>query len=237
MSHIKRFGNIMRNVLTIAIIFIQLASFAQNTISDNSYLDESFIEFKIKLENSILKKDSQKLEELLYDRILDCCDSFDCAGFDGCKKSDFIKIFFGDSNSLHWNKLKQIVRYGFLRMKDTVKYKHIITSRDSLIFRAPFYSLRPKEVMILAENLNVRNEPSFNSRILSSVFFNKYICYTDENGLAKIYNDDWIKLKLPNDSYGFVLKEYTSEEVDRTLKVAKINGEWKIIEYFCDLNI
>lgn len=228
----------MKKILYITILFIPFLSLSQNPIKDESYLNESFIEFKVKLEYSIQKKDKHLLKELLYDKVLDCWDSYNCAGFDGCDKNDFINTFFDDSLSLHWNMIRQVVRYGFARNSDTVNYKHITEPRDSLIFYAPSYStIKVGNVMILAENLNVRKEPNTNSKILKTISYKIYPCYTDDTGFVTIYNEDWIKLKFDDGISGFVSWKFTSEKINRNLKIAKINDEWKIIEYFCELNI
>jgi len=208
-------------------------SFSQNPINDESYIDESFFDFKVRLEFAIIKKDKELLKKLMYDKILECWDSFDCAGYEGCDKNDFIDIYFKDSLSPHWKTLKNVVKFGFSRYKDTINYKHIKEPRDSLIFQAPSYSLKNGEVMILAKDLNVREEPNNKSNILKTISYQPYSCELSDDGYVKIYDDSWIKLKFNVGTEGFVNQKYTSESIDRNLKVAKINGEWKIIEYFC----
>lgn len=173
----------------------------------------------------------------MSDTILECWDSFNCAGYEGCDKNDFINIYFKDSLSPHWKTLKKVVKYGFSRYKDTTNYKHIKQPRDTLIFKAPSYSLEIGEIMILAENLNVREQPNINSKVLKKISYNSYSCQVNDTGYVKIYNDSWIKLKFDDGTQGFVSENYTSEIIDRNLKVAKINGEWKIVEYFCQVNI
>lgn len=228
----------MKQIVYLAFLFIPFISLSQHSIQDDSYLDQSFIEFKVKLEYSIYKKDKNLLKALLYDKVLDCWDSFDCAGFDGCDKNEFISTFFEDSLSPHWQMLKQVVRYGYSRRKDTTHYIHITEPRDTLVFNAPSYSTpEAGKVMILAENLNVRKEPNSNSKILKTISYATYPCSTDESGYVKLYANNWIKLKFKDDTFGYVASQFTSETIDRDLKIAKINGEWKIIEYFCNMDI
>ena len=227
----------MKKILSILIIILSFCAFSQNSICDESYLDESFLDFKIHLEYSIVKKDKVLLKKLVSDTILECWDSFDCAGLEGCDKNDFINIYFNDSLSAHWRTLKKVVKYGFTRTRDTINYKHIKKNRDTLIFVAPSYSLKLGEIMVLAENLNVRKRPDINSKILKTVSHNKYSCELWDNGYVREYNNDWIKLKFNDGTEGFVNVIYTSQIIDRNLKVAKINGHWKVIEYFCQMDI
>ncbi len=228
----------MKYLLYITLLFIPFLSLSQHTIKDDSYLDESFIEFRVKLEYSILKKDKHLLKELVYDKVLECWDSFDCAGFEGCDKNDFMTIFFNDSLSSHWNMIKQVVRYGFKRESDTINYVHISEPRDSLLFSAPTYStIKVGNIMILAEHLNVRKEPNTNSEVLKVIHYGTYPCHTNDSGYTKFYNADWIKLNFEDGTNGFVHWKFTSEKINRTLKIAKINGEWKIIQYLCELDI
>ena len=192
-------------------------------INDESFIDETFWDFKVTLENCVLNKDKKALKNKLNDNVIECWDAFDCAGKDGCDKNSFIDIFFKDSNSEHWNILKRIIRFGFKKIEDSKGY----------YFVGPSYTEKDTLVIVLADSLNVRKEPSLQSKVLKTVSYGYYQCATDESGLPIIFNDSWYKLIFENGEVGYISKEFTNKVIDRRLKVAKVHGVWKITEYYC----
>jgi hypothetical protein len=84
----------MRNIIYITLFFLSTSVLAQSISNDQSYLDNDFWEFKIRLANCTINKDKVALSELLSDKVLDCWDAYDCAGFSGCDKENFIQTFF-----------------------------------------------------------------------------------------------------------------------------------------------
>ena len=175
------------------------------------------------MENCVLNSDKDSLEKILSDKVIECWDAFDCAGLEGCDKKMFIDIFFKNSDSKHWNMLKQILRCGFKKVEDSTGY----------YFVGPSYTEREHSIIVLAENLKVRNEPSLQAKVLRTVSQGYYPCATDESGFANIYNDSWLKLLFDNGETGYILKELTNKAIDRRLKVAMVNGVWRITEYYC----
>ncbi|PQJ79150.1 hypothetical protein BTO18_08195 [Polaribacter porphyrae] len=218
---------------------------SQSISNDESYLDNDFWEFKIRLANCVIKKDKEALKNLLYDKVLDCWDAFDCAGPEGCNKEQFINTFFKTKKSKHWDILQKSIQIGFRKVVDTTNYKHINIKRDTVVFEAPSFSKDfvtndASKVIILAENLNLRKNPTLKSTILTKISYGAYNCEIDENGSITTYFGDkieWIKISLNDGVTGYVSKKFTSAYLDRKIKVAKINGEWKIIMYLCNLNI
>ena len=43
---------------------------------------------------------------------------------------------------------------------------------------------------------------------------------------------DWLEIYLENDKMGYIAEKYTSYKIIKELKIAKVNGEWKIIWYY-----
>lgn len=231
-------------VLLVCILFCNII-FSQSLSNDESYLDNDFWKFKVRLANCTIKKDKEELKDLLSDKVLDCWDAFDCAGPDGCNKEQFINTFFNDKQSKHWDILQRTIQFGFSRILDTTNYKNINTTRDSLVFEAPSFSKKSfredaSKVIILAENLNLRAKPSINSEIITKVSYGVYNCKTDESESTVIYfqdNIEWIKISLKNGTTGYISKKFTSKYLDRTIRVAKIKGKWKLIMYYCNINL
>jgi hypothetical protein len=233
-----------KGVILICILFFNHIN-SQSITNDESYLDNDFWEFKIQLANCTIKKDKEALKKLLYYKVLDCWDAYDCAGPEGCDKEQFINTFFNNKESKHWEILQKSIQIGFRKVTDTINYKHINTKRDPVVFEAPSFSKHFKnidaaKVIIIAENLNLRAKPTLKSAVLAQISYDAYNCETDENGSITTYFGDtmeWIKVSLNNGIRGYVSKKFTSAYLDRKIKVAKINGEWKMIMYRCNFNI
>jgi hypothetical protein len=43
---------------------------------------------------------------------------------------------------------------------------------------------------------------------------------------------DWIEISLPEGGTGYVAMRYTSYPIAKNLTIARVKGEWKIIEWF-----
>lgn len=80
----------MKNIIYITLFFLSTSVFAQSISNDQSYLDSDFWEFKIRLANCTINKDKVALSELLSDKVLDCWDAHNCAGFPRGDKAAFI---------------------------------------------------------------------------------------------------------------------------------------------------
>lgn len=233
----------MKKILLLISVFSAVSLFSQSIGDDQSYLDDDFWLFKMNLANCIIKKDTTALSNLLYDKVLDCWDAYGCAGKNGCPKEQFINTFFGDEKSKEWDVLKKIVQFGFYRRIDSTKYEHVEDKMDKHVFQGPSFSYnnwQPSKILVLAENLNVRAAPSTDSKVLTTVSYGEYNSETEETGYISIFFGDkmeWVKIYLKDGTVGYVAKKFTSEFIDRTLTVGRINGNWKIISYYCHLNI
>jgi hypothetical protein len=137
------------------------------------------------------------------------------------------------------------VQFGFYRTIDTTKYKHIDEKMDSIVFKGPSFlqntlDEKSTKTFVLAKNLNLRAKPSINSKVLKTISYGAYNCETEETGYISVYfgnQIEWIKLILKDGTTGYVSRKFTSEYLDRTVTIAKVNGKYLIVSYFCHLNI
>ena len=201
---------------------------------------DSFQVFEVQLEKCIVQKDNKALKELLYDRILDNWDSFDCAGWEGCEKEMFINMFFSDTTSPHWDMMSLLLQQGFCLTKDTLKYRFVEDTIYGNIYTAPAYlevqSSYPDTLFILNNSTALFQQPSLQSTIIRRINTGKYRYVIDEEEYPMVYDPnsvEFLKLILKDGKQGYVELNRTSVRIDRTLRVAMINGEWKIVEYFC----
>lgn len=226
-------------------VFVSLVTYGQNEPVKKPVKDDSFLAFRTKLESCVAEKDKEALKGLLYDRIRECWDAFDCAGASGCPKEEFIEVFFRDEKSPHWDMLSNLLKHGFYKANDTIRYEHISHHRDRIVYISPAYLKDFNEdgdlVMVLVESLNLRYGPSKNSKVIKKIPYGPYKYLEDDMGYPEIYYSDddmeWIKLILTDGIQGYVARKHTSEHINRRLRVARIEGQWKIIEYYCEMNI
>lgn len=201
---------------------------------------DGFKKFQKKLEKCIAERDTATLESLLYDRILENWDSFDCAGEAGCEKEDFIEVFFKQMDHGHWEKMVMILGEGFYSEVDTFQYKHIHHKREDKVYIAPAYLQEVSDtnstIMIMHDSVKVMRKASPEAELLTIIDRGvvKYIEDEYEYPLT-IEGEDgdyWIGIII-NGEEGYVKESYTSDIIRRQLKIAKIEGEWKIVEYLC----
>ncbi len=226
------------------LVFIILVLLSSNTfcqiIIDESYKEESFWVFKNQLESAILNKNLVKLKVLLADRINVSKD--DCA-YNGCPKDEFIKMIFADTTNEEytdgvWNEFLRIIRFGFYVQIDENKEYPVL--HDELVFKAPSYLKTTdlgNSVLILAENVNIREKPSLSAKIIRKATFEKFDCdcniMTYQNTtFQKKEGIDWLEIKLGKNKIGYVAVKYTSYSISKQLTIGKVKGRWKIISYY-----
>ncbi|MFY7669570.1 SH3 domain-containing protein [Tenacibaculum sp. MEBiC06402] len=228
----------MRKIFVfICLIFWSNLTFGQ-LINDESYKDKSFWEFKTELEYCIVKKDLNKLRSFLASGILvakDACSQPECS------KDEFMQYFFGDGgdNEAAWNELLSVVRLGFFKTQKRDLF-YTLKKSEAGYFAAPSYLNKintDKEVIILGENVNIRQKPSLKAKVLRMVSYEKFKCDCNivDNKPTTIQNVDgiqWLEIKLPNGETGYVSLDLTSYKIEKEITIGKINGKWKILSYY-----
>lgn len=200
-------------------------------INDQSYFDADFIIFKSKLIQAINKKDSLTLSSLMDDTVFGLKDE---CGIKGCSKADFFKYSFSTNDDSNWLELSKIVRFGFLRKLKSHPYG--LTKMKEQVYQAPSYLDKfdyEKNTAILGENVNIRELPSVDSKVIDKLSFEIVSC---ECGTSNMKKDSftesdgirWVKIRLKDGRTGYVAEKYTSNIIWREITVIKINGEWKI---------
>jgi hypothetical protein len=221
----------MRSFLLL--LTISINSYGQ-IINDESYLDLEFLKFKTELLNCVIQKDTSKLKEFLAERVFE---SKDVCGYPGCSKNELIKYYFTENSEDSWKTMLTILRFGFSRLEDE-NPKNIIP-HDKIIFQGPSYLKKvdtENELIILAENVNIRKQPGLKSEIIRTTSYEVFKC--DCNILTmtdKTHQTadgiNWIEIKLGKNEIGYVSSELTSHELIKEMTIAKVNGKWKIISW------
>lgn len=224
----------MKKSIYIIIIFLGLQTHAQ-LIFDESYLDLDFLKFKNELLQCIIAKDKEKLKTFLADFVFE---SKDTCGYPGCPPDEFMKYYFEESSEDSWKDMFKIIRFGFSRIEDTNPEN--IVPHATLIFREPSYLKNvdtANEVIILGENVNIRENPSLQSKVIRRASFEKFNCDCNITTMKKskvqtVDGIDWLEIKLKSGEIGYVSLNLTSYNLIKEMTIAKINGEWKILSFF-----
>lgn len=228
----------MKKLILVLCFFYISNSISAQYIQDESYKDKSFWEFKTELEYCIIKKDLNKLRSFLASGILiakDACNQPECS------KDEFVKFHFGDreTNEDTWNELLTVVRLGFFKTQKRDLF-YTFKKSESGYFAAPSYLNKintDKEVIILGENVNIRQKPSLKGKVLRIVSYEKFKCDCNildykPTTVQSVDGLQWLEIKLPNGETGYISLDLTSYKIDKEMTIGKINGKWKILSYY-----
>ncbi|WP_271784413.1 SH3 domain-containing protein [Aquimarina algiphila] len=224
----------MRNFIYILIGFLGLNTNAQ-LINDESYLDLEFLKFKTELLHCVIQKDKEKLKGFLANRVLE---SKDTCGYPGCTKDEFIKYYFEENSEESWKNMLTILRFGFSRVED--ENPNNIIPHDKIIFQGPSYLKkvdRDNEIIVIGENVNIREKPSLKGKVIRRSSFEKFSCDCNIITMKKstyqtVDEINWLEIKLKSGQVGYISAELTSYSLIKEMTIAKIDGKWKIISFF-----
>ncbi len=208
-------------------------TFAQSPlIHDESYLDPSFVEFRMKLGEAILNRDTSLLKPLLAEHIVESKD-----GYMDASPAQFIQSF-SEKNGESWELLERISRFGFNRFRTKDSYWHM--PEGTLGFQAPSYHWKfnmDSLLLVLGKNVNVRQYPGLSAPTIAQVSYEVLACDCNiltatDSTIVKADGRKWHEVYLPDGRSGYIAYSLTSVSVYRELTVAKLDGEWKIVSFF-----
>lgn len=214
---------------------LNLAS-AQQIIKDESYADPTFVDFKVKLLQAVLHKDTSQLFALVSNdvRVSDeVCDKV--------PKSCFKDLFRSASQSSQaWDELYRMISYGFSKkkMKQTVPgYAY----KGEIVFQAPSYHDRiptnENTLLVTGQYVNVRSAPGATAPVLERLSFAElsynHPLYSNSTTAYNLIDGKlWYEVILANGSKGYIIEDFVSASLGREISIKQVNGEWKIISFF-----
>lgn len=228
---------------TFAFLLLILLLQACNNASDNRHesinneseitFDEPFDSFKTNLQQAIKAKNIAALKPLFADAIME---SNDGCGYPGCSQKDFFEMYFTSDTSKDWDIAQTIIRFGFAPTKDEYHNEDTLSE----YYFAPVYPdsnfNAEKEVYIIREWTNIYEKPTASSKpITKVVHLDRLDCicdYSRDDAYITHNDSTWIKVKVPGMKYGYAPLQYTSNYISKYMLVKKINGKWKIVEYY-----
>lgn len=210
---------------------------AQKMINDQSYEDESFLKFKVKLMQAILDRDTAQLFALVDENVK--------IGMDELPSKKQFREIFRDDFYTHgveydlWKEMLEVISFGFRRkvMDDNVNFYH--AQKGEVIYQAPSYQVflegeYSSHLFVLADNVNIREKPTIYSKSLGRVTQQRLTYRYPDHGVSAIFNDgyNWVEVDLKNGKTGYVADVFTSLKMSHEISIKKVNGEWKIVSFF-----
>lgn len=206
-------------------------------IQDQSHLDKSFWEFKAKLDYAAVTEDTELLKSLFADKVVESNN-----GLGEGTPQEMIDYLFEDDNSsqLTWEQLRMISRFGFSKLKEKYDYGDGYIRKGDTFFKGPSYLTSIDEysqVMILGERVNIREKPSLKANIIHKSSYEIFNCDCDietskESTFTNADGYSWLEIYLKDGRKGYVVIDFTSQQIYKSLTIAKVNGEWKIVAFY-----
>lgn len=216
--------------LFLFILLISILTVCLNVSAQERYLrpvdeakqDASFDTFRTDLINAVEKKDKKYLIGVLAS---DIKVSFgDDNGINSFKK--FWKIDKSDSKL--WDELSKVLKNG----------GSFTDEGGTKLFSAPFtYSDFPDDLdwfeyqVIFGENVNLRDRPGTQSKIITTLSYNIVKIEKSVAGKKNSNDYDWHKIKTLGGKTGYVSAEFVRSPIDYRAIFAKRKGKWKIIAF------
>lgn len=200
-------------------------------VHDESFLDASFWNFKIKLANAVIEQKWDMLYPLLADTIYESND-----GCKRCTQDEFVEYIKNNNEARFWEQMQKSLRYGFCRNDSNPPFNGM----NGYFFQAPSFidaiDLNcPDSILVLGENVNLRKAPGINSEIIETVSYKKLRVISTKNfrlESQKVNGITWLMVYTESGAKVYISSQYTSENIARTITVAKIDDEWKLIGVF-----
>lgn len=210
---------------------------AQKMITDQSFEDESFLRFKVKLMQAVLDRDTVQLFALVDNNVK--------TNLEGMSSKDQFRELFRDDLYAHdleydlWAQLMEVVSFGFRRRIMDDHVNPYLAEKGETIYQAPSFQAfldgdYNGHLMVLADNVNVREKPTIYSKSLGRVSQQRLAYSYPDHGVSPIFNDgyNWVEVELKNGKKGYIADIFTSLKMSREISIRKINGEWKIVSFF-----
>jgi len=221
----------------IGMMLIAQFALAQKMLVDNSYQDESFLKFKVKLLDAILEKDTAKLFALVDDGT--AVNPRPGKGMDDFKQSFRGELYNYNSENDPYEELLKVISFGFRKNVIGNATNFWDAELGETVFQAPSYfpfiaGNQDIYLFVLADKVNVREKPTIYSKVVGQVSQELLLYTLPDRGVIAIFNDGyhWLQVKLSNGKTGYIADVFTSVSVLKELSVRKVNGEWRIVSYF-----
>jgi hypothetical protein len=224
----------MKHILFVLSVCIALQGSAQ-VIHDHSATDASFLAFKTQLLDCVVQQDTQRLKGFLADYVFE---SKDICGYPGCPPDQFMLYYFTDHPEETWELMEQVIRLGFTTYQDADTA--FIVPHAPTVFKAPSYLATvdtETQLVVLGTGIRIRQQPGLSATVIRTASNEVFGCNCTIDTMTEQTHStkdgiDWIEISLPEGGTGYVAMRYTSYPTAKNLTIARVKGEWKIIEWF-----
>jgi uncharacterized protein YgiM (DUF1202 family) len=219
--------------MKIAMSFLLLAVFACVGMGQERYVkpvdqagqDASFLEFRTKLIEAAERKDAAFILSILDPKI-----NLSFGGDAGI--ADFKRIWkINSKNSQFWDEFLTVIKNGGTWWKEKSAGK---------VFYAPYtFDSFPQDLdsfmheVIFGSNVNLRESPSADSRVVAQLSYNVVTVESDPDTEAGKIRETrgWSKVKTLGGQEGWVKNELVRSPIDYRAGFEKKRGAWKMVAF------
>jgi hypothetical protein len=212
-------------VLLIALAGVGLAQERYVKPVDEASQDASFLAFRGKLIEAAERKNAAFILSILDPKI-----NLSFGGDEGI--ADFKRIWkINSKNSKFWDEFLPVIKNGGKWRKDEGPGK---------TFYAPFpFDAFPEDIdtftheVIFGSNVNLREGPSPDSRVVAQLSYNVVTVETDPDTEAGKIRETrgWSKVKTLGGQSGWVKNEFVRSPIDYRAGFEKKRGAWKMVAF------
>lgn len=217
-----------------------IAGVTQINLSDAAPSTLGLQAFKLQLQRACEQRSVALLRPLLADTIYDGPD--DC-GYPGCKPDKFLKYNFHENDD--WEQLANILRFGF-RKVSTVGDEFGGDSATQCV-QGPTYEGQydyDQQLFVVKRHVAIKGQPDVHAKTIEKVSLTllqkggEFV--TDCEGCIPHrdhyeYEFDgklWLKVLGTRGEMGYIPIDATSDKFFKTIRLCKIQGDWKIYYWF-----
>lgn len=209
---------------------------SQSPVIDESHLDPSFLQFKLKLTQAVLDRDAEQLRPLVHHTVNYSYDAPEEESGD-----NFILLMEQSAqtgDAMYWKELYTLISWGFLRKPKTYEAPEALNERYQ--FQAPSFHYTYgywEKAVITGRNVNIRKGPGTNFPVIRQATWEAFDWHSeveDEVVAENLYDGEryWVELVMPDGELGYVAPEYSSTRILCELSVVKFADGWKIVSFY-----
>ena len=213
---------------------------SQINLRDASLDDASLRAFKLQLQRACARRSAALLRPLLADTVYDGPDG---CGFPGCATEEFLQHHSPGNED--WEQLENILRFGFRKVSAVgAEFGHNSTAQ---FVQGPTYEGQydyDQQLFVVRQRVAIKRQPDPHGKTIEKVSFTLLqkggelvsecegcIPHRDHYEY-EVGGVQWLKVLSTRGELGYIPLDATSDRFFQTIRLCKIQGEWKIYFWF-----
>ena len=213
---------------------------SQIDLRDASLADPTLGAFKLQLQQACHRRSASLLRPLLADTVYDGPDG---CGYPGCATDEFLQYHFQSSED--WEQLENILRFGFRKVSATGD-AFVLDSTAQLV-QGPSYEGQydhDQQLFVVRQRVAIKRQPDPHGKTIEKVSFTLLQkggelvtecegCIPHRDHYEYEFGGvQWLKVLSTAGELGYIPLDATSDRFFQTIRLCKIQGEWKVYFWF-----